>query len=95
MHIYPKKFKAYSVEGVNCFPIYGHAGSLCSAFMAFIYDGNPKDFNGQTLKMDEQVYGDYDGKYIGIKFYASDPIFTIDAKVDEAEKKLDEWRPQG
>lgn len=89
MKVYPDRFKAFTVDGKNCFPMYASTGCLTSRFVAILYRGKPLVLEGGTFGNDEDLHKDDGGSWINVVFWYTDTEADVARKVSEAEEKLD------
>lgn len=88
MKVYPDRYKAYTLEGKNVFPVYGMSGNITSSYVAILIKGDPP-LDGADFGIKDEVVIFGDGAWIVVKFNHSDDESTIAHKVSKAEKLLD------
>jgi hypothetical protein len=95
MKIYPRKFKAYSVEGQNVFPYYGTSGNVMALQVAIIFRGTPNVLDGGDFGRSEELQGDENGAWIVVKLGYRATDSDVADLVRIAEEKLENWKPEG
>ena len=88
MKVYPRKYRAMTLNGNNVFPIYSVSGGLMSGFMAVIFDGESPDsidLGIDDLKL--KVNGD--ARYVVIRFVETIGESRLAQKVEQAEQLIE------
>jgi hypothetical protein len=89
MKVYPDRYKAYTIDGKNVFPVYGGAGLITSSCAAILIKGDPPLKGGDFGTIRDEVVSLPGGAWIVVTFNHSDDETTVAHKVAKAEKLLD------
>ena len=94
MLIYPRKYKAFTIEGQNVFPLYGMSGNLCASYAAILWKDSPWVLNGGDFGTDYgNIRSDEGGAWIVVKIPYGATESDVAHEVRLAEEKLDGWKP--
>lgn len=91
MIVYPRRYRAYTIEGKNVFPIYGVSGNICSSNVAILIKGKPP-LDGADFGIKDEIVTFGEGAWIVVKLNHSDDETTIAHKIAQAENLLDAAR---